>query len=199
MYSFEEGVQAVRMARDVLDRHVTGEEDTEYTVPESFLKKAGAFVTLQLFPAGMLRGCIGYPYPIFPLWDTIARSAKSAASQDHRFNPVSKKELDNIIVEVSMLSQPVRLQGHGREILKQIVVGRDGIMVEFGSSKGLLLPQVALEWGWTSQEFLEETCMKGRLPATMWKDPRLKIFKFTADIFHEMTPRGEIEKVEMSN
>ncbi|MCK4717544.1 MAG: TIGR00296 family protein, partial [Thermoplasmata archaeon] len=187
-YSLEDGEKAVRIARDVVDRHVRGEEEGEYDVPKSFQKKGGAFVTLCTFPGNDLRGCIGYPYPIFPLIETLTRSARSAATADYRFNPISPRELDNIMVEVSLLSTPERIVVKKRkDIPKEIVVGKHGLMVEKDIFKGLLLPQVAVEWNWDSMRFLEETCLKAKLAATMWKMEDVKVYRFTGAVFHELT------------
>ena len=124
MFSMDEGNLAVKMARDVLDRHVRGEDDKEYALPDLFSKKTGAFVTLQMFPNGRLRGCIGYPYPVFPLAETIERAAKSAATADPRFPSVREDELEGMVVEVSLLSQPVELTAKKRKDLpKMIEVG----------------------------------------------------------------------------
>ncbi|MDG6220987.1 MAG: TIGR00296 family protein [Candidatus Thermoplasmatota archaeon] len=198
MYSEEEGRAAVNMARAVIDAHVMKKEFVEPKLPPSFENKGGAFVTVETFPARNLRGCIGYPYPIFKLKKTVIDSARSAVSSDYRFRPVTKDELDRITVEVSLLTTPEKLEPKKRkELLKTIVVGRDGLMVEKGAFKGLLLPQVPTEWGWDVRTFLEETCMKARLSANSWLDEDVKIYRYSAQVFRETTPRGEIEREEL--
>jgi len=202
VFSLEEGESAVRLARTVIDAHIKGEKLEETPVPERFLKKGGAFVTLVTFPDGRLRGCIGYPIPLFAIKDTIIRSAKSASSEDYRFRPVRPAELDKITVEVSLLTIPEEIIVKKRkDLLGEIVIGRDGLIVEKPKqrNKGLLLPQVAVDWGWNPREFLEEACLKATLPANAWKDCEVRVYKFSATVFYELTPRGDVLQKELSD
>jgi len=136
---------------------------------------AGAFVTLRV--GGHLRGCIGYPEPDLPLVDVVERCAVSAAISDPRFPPVTATEWRDVDLELSVLGpiQPV-------EDIREVVVGRDGLIVEFGRRRGLLLPQVAVEWKWDAAEFAAQTCIKAGLPRDAWQKGA-KLFKFEAEVF----------------
>ena len=138
---------------------------------------AGAFVTLRV--GRHLRGCIGYPEPDLPLVEVIERCAVSAAVSDPRFPPVTAAEWSDVDLELSVLGpiQPV-------DDVRDVVVGRDGLIVEFGPRRGLLLPQVAIEWKWDAAEFAAQTCIKAGLPADAWQKGAM-LFKFEAEVFSE--------------
>jgi len=145
-------------------------------------EKRGAFVTLKKH--GQLRGCIGYIEPIKPLAMTVRDVAIAAAFNDPRFRPVRREELNELEIEISVLS-PLRQVSD----LNEISVGRHGLYIVKGFYSGLLLPQVATEYGWDRLTFLEETCRKAGLPPWAWKDDDAKIFIFSAEIFSEETER----------
>jgi hypothetical protein len=188
----QEGALAVKLARRAVDAETRDLEVDSFDVPESFRSKSGAFVTLKTFPGGELRGCIGYPEPIFPLAETILR-ASQAACHDPRFPSLRPEELDQVVAEVSVLTPPEKFEVEPRkEMPHRIVIGRDGLIVERGPYRGLLLPQVPVEWGWDTTTFLEQTCMKAGLTPDMWLDPRTKFQTFRAEIFHEESPYGQI-------
>jgi AmmeMemoRadiSam system protein A len=137
----------------------------------------GTFVTLHR--RGRLRGCIGQLDSHQTLADAVAHSAKGAALEDPRFAPVAPHELPEIDIEISVLSL-------FRDIsLDNIEPGTHGLLVTRGSQRGLLLPQVASQFHWPAQKFLEETCVKAGLDRNAWKDPATKIEGFTADVFSE--------------
>ena len=138
---------------------------------------AGAFVTLRI--KGELRGCIGYPEAELPLVAVVERCAVSAAISDPRFPPLSAAEWSEVDLEISVLGpiEPV-------DDIQQVVVGRDGLIVEFGRRRGLLLPQVAVEWQWDASEFAAQTCIKAGLPRDAWQKGA-KLFKFEAEVFSE--------------
>jgi AmmeMemoRadiSam system protein A len=138
----------------------------------------GAFVTLKI--AGQLRGCIGFIEGIKPLAETVVEMAKAAAFRDPRFPPLKKNEIPSINLEISALS-PIRPLADP----EFIEVGRHGLIVEKGGQKGLLLPQVAVEYNWSRTEFLENTCGKAGLPPRAWQDPDTKISVFSAVVFGE--------------
>lgn len=203
MYSLEEGTLAVSVARRVVEGWVQGNKK-EYKpprdLPESFQRDSGVFVTLNTFPEKELRGCIGYPEPVMPLIDAIVDSARSASTRDPRFPPVTAKELDRIVVEVSLLTPPELIHVKSpKEYLEVIKIGRDGLIADNGILRGLLLPQVPIEWKWTVHEFLDHTCNKAGLPMDAWTDPETKMYRFTADIFDEVKPRGEIVARPLAN
>ena len=188
----EDGEKLVRYARKVIENHVRGKESEEM---ENFEEKMGVFVTLNTYPDKMLRGCIGIPEPIMPLKKAIKEAAISAC-HDPRFPDVRENEVDNIVVEVTVLTPPRVIKCKPEEYEKNIKVGRDGLIVERGYYKGLLLPQVPVEYGWNVEEFLRHTCMKAGLPMDAWKDEGTRIYKFQGEIFAEEEPRGRIIKVE---
>ncbi|HET9468585.1 MAG TPA: AmmeMemoRadiSam system protein A [Vicinamibacterales bacterium] len=140
--------------------------------------RAGAFVTLRV--RGNLRGCIGYPEPELLLVEVIDRCAVSAALADPRFPPLSADEWDEIDLELSILG-PIE-PAHD---IRDVVIGRDGLIVEFGRRRGLLLPQVAVEWKWDAEEFACQTCVKAGLPKDAWQKGA-KLFKFEAEVFGEL-------------
>jgi AmmeMemoRadiSam system protein A len=145
---------------------------------DSILKeKRGAFVTLTR--DGRLRGCIGYPLPIKPLAAAVAEMAVAAAFDDPRFEPVRAEELREIRIEISVLSLPVPIDDP-----RKVIVGRHGIIISKGSRKGLLLPQVPVEYGWDRETFLRHGCLKAGLSPDDWaKGARIEVFE--AQVFHE--------------
>jgi len=149
-------------------------------IPTKMKTKRGAFVTLEKM--GQLRGCIGYILPIYPLYETVMSVAESAALKDPRFPAVAPSELDDISVEVSVLTVP-------REISDPsiIEVGKHGIIIKKGYYQGLLLPQVATDYGWDRETFLEHTCLKAGLPRDAWKDTQTEIQIFSAQVFNRNT------------
>jgi uncharacterized protein len=138
----------------------------------------GVFVTLHR--EGELRGCIGFVDARFPLQAAVREVAVKAATEDPRFLPVGRSELADVELEISVLS-PLELV----ESVQEIQVGTHGVMVDAGYSRGLLLPQVATEYGWDREQFLSHTCLKAGLPASRWKEPELRIYTFTTEIFSD--------------
>jgi uncharacterized protein (TIGR00296 family) len=194
MYSDDDGKLAVRIARAAIDHAVKGEEMPDMDIPDHFNEKSGAFVTLNTHPAHDLRGCIGYPTPHFPLMISILKGAEGA-TQDPRFPPLNEEELDRIVVEVSLLTPPELITvANPEEYLNKVVIGRDGLVVERGMNRGLLLPQVPVEWDWDVEEFLAHTCNKAGLPPNAWLDLSTKFYSFMGEIFTETEPRGEVER-----
>jgi len=197
--SLEEGTAAVKIARKVIESHVQGKKVGKLEFPKSFDELGGVFVTLNTYPDKELRGCIGYPEPVFALKEAIIDSAKSASSRDPRFRPVSPKELEKIVVEVSLLSKPELVKVEKpKDYLKAVKIGRDGLIVERGMARGLLLPQVPVEWKWDVHEFLDHTCMKAGLPADSWLEPGTKLYSFTAQVFDETAPNGKIIEMPLT-
>lgn len=199
MFSLEEGKLAIKIARETVENHVAGKTLPKYpNIPESFNQKSGVFVTINTYPGKELRGCIGYPEPIMDLIDALTDSAINASTEDPRFPPVEKGELGNIVIEVSLLSVPKLVEiKEPKEYLKKIKIGRDGLIVSLGYGRGLLLPQVPVEWKWGVEEFLGHTCMKAGLNQDSWKNPKTKFYSFSAQIFVEQSPRGEVEEEKL--
>lgn len=192
MYSDAEGELAVRMARAAVEAAVRRRALPPQPVPRSFEQDSGVFVTLNTHPAGELRGCIGYPNPFFPLAKAIVKAAEGA-TEDPRFPPLAEKELDHVAVEVSVLTPPERIDAKKPKQLPAMVrVGTDGLIAAQGAARGLLLPQVPVEWGWDAEEFLSQTCMKAGLTPDAWLDPSTRMYRFQAEVFAETEPRGPV-------
>ena len=167
----------------------------EPDLEKKFSFNSGVFVTLNN-PEG-LRGCIGFPMPDKKLSRAIVDGAIAAATEDPRFSPVTMKELDNIVFEVTVLTPPVEIDvSDPMEYLSKIKVGRDGLIIRHSFSSGLLLPQVPVEYGWNVEEFLQHTCEKAGLARDTWKNESVKIEKFEGIIFKEETPNGTIVREE---
>jgi len=195
MFTLQDGEVAVKTARTVIEKYVAKERVPKFEVPDKFKEKSGVFCTLNTYPERELRGCIGYPEPIMPLIDALIDAAKSASSHDPRFSPVSKNELDSIVIEVSLLTKPELIKVKSpKEYLKNdnIVIGRDGLIIEYGMYKGLLLPQVPVEWEWNVEDFLAHTAMKAGLHPDAWAEKNARLYRFTAQIFDETKPKGEV-------
>ena len=138
-------------------------------------EKRGTFVTLWLEE---LRGCIGFPYPVKPLAEAVQEAAISAALHDTRFPPVRLEELSHIEIEISVLTPPKAIEP------TQVEIGVHGLIVSTGSRSGLLLPQVAMEYGWDVETFLRQTCAKAGLPPEAWQNGA-SLFAFEAQVFSE--------------
>ena len=163
---------AHRSIAAVLEQH-----DVDLTPPTQHLAEyRGAFTTLHL--RGRLRGCIGYVLPTQSLYQTVAETAKAAAFDDPRFEPVTMAEAAEVKIEISILS-PLRVVTP-----EDVVVGKHGLVVTQGSRRGLLLPQVAVEWEWDRQTFLAQTCLKAGLDPDAWRQGA-ELQAFTAEVFGE--------------
>ena len=192
MLNLDEGQKAVKFAREIIESFVKNITNPSANLSELFNQERGVFVTIHTYPSHDLRGCIGIPQPIMPLKDAIVDSAKSA-TRDPRFPPLIERELDNIIIEVTILTQPELIEvNQPKEYLSHIEIGHDGLIAEQGFFKGLLLPQVPVEQQWNREEFLSNTCMTAGLTPDAWFDKTTKIFKFSGQIFSEIEPRGKI-------
>jgi len=193
----EDGNFLVRTAREVVEEYVRHRSRLAVPAdtPESLKEKAGVFVTLSTYPDEGLRGCIGHPYPDSPLIEALIDSAVSACSRDPRFPPVQDRELEGLVVEVTVLTPPevIRVRKPS-EYPKNIKVGKHGLIVRQGWYQGLLLPQVAVEQGWDAEEFLSQTCRKAGLPLTAWIDRETQISRFEGIVFAEESPRGKIQR-----
>jgi len=175
----EEKKYLLKIARQTIEKTVDNKKQPKLKHEYSILKeKRGGFVTLT--KNGALRGCIGYIKAMLPLDETIVEMAKAAAFRDPRFPPVEKDEVSQLEIEISVLTPIQEI-----EDVEKIEVGKHGIIIERGGYSGLLLPQVATDYGWDLETFLEHTCQKAGLPSDSWKKEGTKIKIFSADIFHE--------------
>jgi len=165
------------IAKTVIENKARGKAVPEFKIESHILKEnRGAFVTIQ--KKGQLRGCIGYIEGHGPLHKTIEEMAEAAAFRDPRFSPVKEKELPELDIEISVLTPLKRIKD-----VNEIQVGKHGIYIVRGMWAGLLLPQVATEYGWDRLAFLEHTCQKAGLPPNAWKEKDIEIYIFSADIF----------------
>lgn len=174
MYTQSQGKELIELARKSIEAEFTSKK---IKLPGKFTDKRGVFVTLT--ENNELRGCIGFPYPTNPLEEAVAEAAKSAAFQDPRFQSLEKEELKKIKIEISILTVPELCRPD------EVEVGKDGIICEYHGSSGLLLPQVAVEWKMSREEFLDALCEKAFLPKLAWKEKGFKLYKFHAQIFSE--------------
>ncbi|MFN3420958.1 MAG: TIGR00296 family protein [Armatimonadota bacterium] len=197
LLNLEQGKFLVKLARKAISSVLQSGEFPSVSgeVDEVLKEKRGVFVTLheQVGDERMLRGCIGIPYPVKPLIEATIESAINSAFRDPRFPPVEADELDKLMVEVSVLTPPQLVEvSDPQEYPSQIVIGRDGLMVESDWQRGLLLPQVAVEHRFDATTFLEQTCLKAGLPKDAWRRGKVKVYVFQAQIFAETKPNGEV-------
>jgi AmmeMemoRadiSam system protein A len=176
-YSQEERNLLLQLAHRSIELALE-ERRVDLTPPTAHLaERRGAFTTLHL--AGALRGCIGYVPPSQSLYATVAETARAAALDDPRFAPVTPAEAPHLKIEVSVLSLPQLIRA------EDVVVGQHGLVVSQGNRRGLLLPQVPVEWGWDRETFLTQTCLKAGLPPDAWQRGA-QIQAFTAEVFAEL-------------
>jgi uncharacterized protein len=202
--SDEDGKFLIQLARNTAKTFLeTGKSlKPPENTPEKLFENCGVFVTINSIRGKRksLRGCIGYPYPTAPLVQAVIDNAVNAATQDPRFEPLEKGDLDHVVFEVSVLTPPEPVTAEKpEEYLKQIKVGEHGLIVEKGFYKGLLLPQVPVEWGWCEEEFLCQCCVKAGLPPDSWLTQGAKVYRFGAIVFEEETPNGEVKRKSLSD
>jgi len=194
MLSLEKGKMLVELARTSVENYFRNKKLViEKTKDRILNEKRGVFVTIENSPDKSLRGCIGYPSAVLPLYEAVQRAACSSAFEDTRFSPLKTEELDKITFEISVLTMPKLIQVKDpKEYEKKIEIGKDGLIMQSGPFSGLLLPQVATEFNWDAKEFLENLCYKAGLTLEWIRDKNTRIWKFQAQIFCEKKPRGEV-------
>ncbi len=200
--SIDEGKFLINLARNTVKEYLENGKTLKppKDTPKKMFELCGVFVTINSIKNGEkeLRGCIGYPYPTSPLVEAVIDSAINAATEDPRFCPISIDELLTVVFEVSVLTPPEPVEvDNPKEYIKKIKVGEDGLIVGRGPYKGLLLPQVPVEWGWCEEEFLCQCCVKAGLPPDSWLTKDAKIYKFRAIIFAEEMPLGEVKRLTL--
>lgn len=200
--SLEEGAFLVRLARNAVSSYLRNWKipSRPQETPETLLKRGAAFVTLlKITPTGEreLRGCIGYVKATEPLVDSVIHAAIAAATEDPRFPPVRHHELQHIVFEVSVLSDPKLVPLQGRDRVKGFTIGRDGLIIRKGFYSGLLLPEVPVEYCWDEETFLSETCLKAGLRPDCWLDSESELFRFSAVTFREEQPGGQVIKRDL--
>lgn len=198
--SLEDGKAAVVLARETLDAHVSGAVAKPRPFsPDAFSEQRGVFVTINVASASVeerLRGCIGFPLPVKKLGEAIREATMAAASEDPRFPPVAKSELDSVVIEVSILTRPKAIEvSHPQDLPSRVRIGTDGLIVSRSYLSGLLLPQVATEFNLDQAEFLSQACLKAGLSPDSWLDKETKVQVFQAEVFAESNPRGKVIRV----
>lgn len=172
----------LKLARLAIESLFFPEKKEEVRKQKKIVEKLGlrngVFVTIT--KGGQLRGCIGYVYPVKEFSSLLVDSAVSSATRDPRFDPLSEEELGEIEIEVSVLSEPRKVDS-----ISEVEVGKHGLIVRKGYNQGLLLPQVAVEHNWDKLTFLQYTCIKAGLHPTAYREEDTEIFVFTADVFSE--------------
>jgi AmmeMemoRadiSam system protein A len=176
-YSAEERRLLLDLAHRSIEAQLRGERVHVVPPNEHLAEKRGAFTTLHL--GARLRGCIGYVAPMLPLVETIAATAAAAAFEDPRFDPVDETEAPHLNIEISVLTVPKAISP------EEVVVGRHGLIIGQYGRRGLLLPQVPLEYGWDRETFLAQTCVKAGLPPDAWRQGAT-VEAFTAEVFGEL-------------
>ena len=171
----------LKLVRESIETKYNGDDFPRNPPADPLLQEpCGAFVTLK--SSGMLRGCIGRMESDRPLWETVAMMARAAAFEDPRFDSVSRNELQSLSVEISVLTPFVLVDDPG-----SVEVGRHGLLIEKGLNRGVLLPQVAVEQGWSTGEFLSNVCIKASLPPDAWKDPGARLYTFSAAVIESVS------------
>jgi AmmeMemoRadiSam system protein A len=185
MLNSKQGKQLIELARKSIISSFENKDIQNYeiNVDKQLKEKMGVFVTLTL--DDNLRGCIGFPYQQSPLYKGVIEAAKAAAFEDMRFLPLTKEELNELKIEISVLTKPEEIKEEGEDIIKEIEVGKDGLIVEYSGFYGILLPQVASENHWDAEHFLEQACVKAGVSPKTWKNKSCKVYKFQAQIFSE--------------
>lgn len=193
----KEGEFLVKLARKAVEEYLEKGTviDVPKDVPAKLMERCGVFVTLNRVEGKKkaLRGCIGLPYPDTPLAQAVVEAAISSATQDPRFPLVSLEDLSHIVFELSVLTPPKLVEvDKPQDYPAKVKVGRDGLIVESGYCKGLLLPQVPVEWKWNAEEFLSQCCVKAGLMPDYWLVKGTKVYQFSCIIAQETSPRGPV-------
>lgn len=209
----EEGEKAVKLARMVVEAHLdrlassgsTHDRNVKHDDDNIGLnrdaERYGVFVTLNYIDSHKqehLRGCIGFPIAQKSLYRSIIDASIAAATQDSRFPPVDKKELAEIVFEVSILTPPEEIKVQNpKEYLNAIKIGRDGLILTWRYGSGLLLPQVPVESKWDIEQYLANLCYKAGAPPDIWLMSDSKLYSFQANIYKESHPHGNVVRVRL--
>jgi len=179
----DEARLGILLAHRAIEIAVTTHERTQPPddLPAVYDELGGVFITLH---TALLRGCVGHPYPDQKIKDALIDAAISAALHDYRFPAVTADELSELKVEMTLLTRPEKITD-----INSIIIGKHGLIAKKGHRQGLLLPQVATEYRWTRQEFMEQTFIKAGLTPG---EPHVELFGFEGQVFSEVDPGGEI-------
>lgn len=196
MFNQADGEFLVRIAREAIRKRLDAKQRLSITdIPPALRKKSGVFITIKkkTRSGAKLRGCIGHIYPEAPLIEATIDSAILAATNDPRFPPMTPRELVEALIEVTILTSPEEIKvNKPSEFLEKIEIGRHGLIVESGFRKGILLPQVPVEWNWDVEEFLIQLCGKAGLIPDCWCLEDTKLYRFESEIFKELSPEGKV-------
>jgi AmmeMemoRadiSam system protein A len=173
-FSLQERCLLLQVAHQAIEMALNNQESSLEPPTAHLAEQRGAFTTL--YHQGQLRGCVGYVFPVASVYRTVAETARAAAFEDTRFYPVTLEEAPGLEINLSILSPLAPITA------EQIEIGRHGLLISHGGRRGLLLPQVPLEYGWDVPMFLEQTCRKAGLPGDAWKQGA-KLEAFTAEVF----------------
>ena len=186
-YTNEEKKELLKLARKAVNDRLGERQGEEYDIfSPKFREERGVFVTLH--KKGLLRGCIGYIEPIKPLQDAVIDNAVNAAVNDSRFPKVTSNEMNDIDIEISVLTPPELIEDPG-----QFIPGRHGIIIRKGFRSAVFLPQVATEQGWTREETLNHLCRKAGLPGDEWRKSGMEFRIFSAEVFGEKDSPPTVE------
>lgn len=198
-YSLKEGEELVRAARHSIELHLSSPRFNKGIIERQlahFTDHHGLFVTIEHYPTRTMRGRMGVPSSKVPIHSLLPDVAVAAATNDKRYVPVSHMEFEDITVGVDIISKPEALKGRSAFLRKkEIEIGRDGLMIEYGFHSGAVLPIEPVEKGWNKQQLFEHLCMEAALPEGTWQKPNANLFRFSAQMFRELSPRGPIEEV----
>jgi uncharacterized protein (TIGR00296 family) len=204
MISLQKGAFLVKLARKAVTEYLKGNGIIKPIIHDPDLNiKRGVFTTIEAYNIidgtiyKELRGCIGFPFPYEELYLSVIKSAILAATEDFRFPPLKANELNNVVFEISILTEPKLIDVEKKKLISMIKVGKDGLIIEHGFSSGLLLPQVAVENKWDSETFLCNACLKAGLPPDAWLWKNTKVYTFQAEIFGELQPNSKVIKKEI--
>ncbi len=198
-YTIEQGSELVSAARSTIELYIKNPYFDRRVIEsrlDGFEDRHGVFVTIESYPAASLRGCVGYIEGIKEMKRLIVDAAIAAAFEDPRFPELSLDELNAITIEVSVLSNPIKMPSLADERLKELTIGRDGLIIEYGGYSGLLLPNVATEEHFTKEQFLEAVCEKAGLPRSYWKQQNVNMYRFETQIFKEESPSGRVYEAD---
>jgi uncharacterized protein (TIGR00296 family) len=175
----------IALARQsIIDYFDNDKTEASAAVKKEFSKKSGVFVSLYVKEE--LMGCIGYAEPLVPLYQAVIEVSRAAAFEDPRFPPIKKSQMKDLRIEISVLTDPKEIEVNApEEYPSKVKIGKDGLVIKDEFGWGLLLPQVAVEWGWNAKEFLNQTCVKAGLSPDCWDNMKRNVYKFQAQIYTE--------------
>ncbi len=200
VYDLEEGNELIKAARSSIELYLRNPHFDKKLILNNlkkFKEHNGLFITLKYYKTNELRGCVGVTTQDREVKQNIVHTALAAAFDDPRFLSITLQELNNIIIELSILSDLVKFSGNKAEIIKNIKIGRDGLIIKYGIYSGLLLPIVAVEQKWNIIEFLENVCLKAGLDKNYWYYPNINLYKFETQIFKEQKPEGKVLEIKL--